>query len=96
MVRQRIDSWLPVLNRLLSTICRIIGAVGLVYEIFLDHLREPTALVVFGGLAGLPDVLGIGSSRREKLHQEREEMLESLRKEQEEIAELRRKSEQKP
>lgn len=46
-----LDSWVP-------TISRYIGIAGLVYELALDHLRNPTALVVFGGLTGLPDVLG--------------------------------------
>lgn len=36
----------------------LIGGGGLIWEILVDRLTHPEALVVFGGLAGIPDVLG--------------------------------------
>lgn len=50
-MRGELTAWLRLVTR-------AIAAGGLIYEILVDHLRNPTALVVFGGLAGLPDVLG--------------------------------------
>lgn len=54
-MRRSIDTWLPTLNSLLGLLIRAIGAIGLVCEIFVDHFRNPTAIVVFGGIAGGQD-----------------------------------------
>lgn len=49
-----LDDWL---DGWISLLVRIMGIVGLVYETFVDQLRNPTALLVFGGLATAKDVL---------------------------------------
>lgn len=49
----------------LTFITRVAAVLGLVYETLVDRLHNPTALVVFGGLAGLPDVLGAVRTARE-------------------------------
>lgn len=72
-MRRSIDSWLPTLNSVLSLAIRAIGAIGLVAEIFVDHFRNPTAIVVFGGIAGAPDVLGYAAATREALRREHEQ-----------------------
>jgi hypothetical protein len=51
---------------------RLIAAGGLLFEILLDHLKNPTALVVFGGLAGLPDVLNYRTHVKREVERERE------------------------
>lgn len=48
-LRRSIDGWL-------GTLSQIMGLIGLAYELAIDKLRNPTALMVFGGLAGLPDI----------------------------------------
>jgi len=53
-----------------GVINRIIGYLGLIYEVVVDKLRTPTALIIFGGLAGLPDVLGFRQSMRVQIEQE--------------------------
>lgn len=56
----------------LAWVTRAIAAVGLVYEIAFDRLQNPTALVVFGGLAGLPDVLGYRATVRQEIEREQQ------------------------
>lgn len=58
------------LNVWLAFLTRILGFIGLVYELFVDKLHNPTALVVFGGLLGLPDVLGYRASVKKELEEE--------------------------
>lgn len=48
-----------------SRLVRWIGILGLLYEIFLDHVRNPTALVVFGGLSEGPALLRYWSASRQ-------------------------------
>lgn len=58
-------------NAWLSTLSRAVGIAGLVYEVVVDRFRHPEALGIFGGLAGLPDVLGLTASlRRERRDQD--------------------------
>ena len=64
--RRNLEEWI-------STTIRVVGILGLGYEVLVDHLKTPTALVVFGGLAGLPDVLGYRQSVREQVEKEEEE-----------------------
>lgn len=40
------------------TLRYLIGGGGLVWCVAVDKLKNPTALVIFGGIAGIPDVLG--------------------------------------
>ncbi len=54
--------WLNLLTRLVA-----IG--GLIYEVLADKLRNPTALVVFGGLAGMPDILNYREREKERSNQ---------------------------
>lgn len=61
--RRALSEWLALAIRAVAT-----G--GLIYETLIDHLRNPTALVVFGGLAGLPDVLGYRSSVKQEVERE--------------------------
>jgi hypothetical protein len=64
MNRQReLSGWLTLL-------IRTIAAGGLVFETLVDKLRNPTALVVFGGLAGLPDVLGYRAAVKREIERE--------------------------
>lgn len=49
-----------------------IGGGGLVYEVLIDKLRNPTALVIFGGLAGLPDVIGYRAEVKKQVKAEQE------------------------
>lgn len=56
-LRQSIDDWT-------LTVSRLMGLAGLGYELILDHLKNPTALVVFGGLAGLREIWEIHKSTR--------------------------------
>lgn len=51
-------------------LCYVVGGGGLIYEVLVDHLKNPTALVVFGGIAGVPEVLGY---RRDARRRERED-----------------------
>jgi hypothetical protein len=60
---------------------RGIAATGMLIEIFPDHLKNPTALVVFGGIAG--GELVIGSARQAKLQMQREEEIHRTSKEHE-------------
>lgn len=62
-LQRELSSWLGLLTR-------AVGLGGLVYEILADHLQNPTALVVFGGLAGVPDVLGYRASVRQEIERE--------------------------
>ena len=65
----------------LSQILRFgIGGGGLVWETLADHLRTPTALVVFGGVATAEDVIGYVRSTRERREQEREQLARELRR----------------
>jgi hypothetical protein len=57
----------------MGLVFKVIAAVGLLYEIFPDHLRNPTALVVFGGLAGGVEVFGYASERRAQLRRQEQE-----------------------
>jgi hypothetical protein len=61
-LQRTLSSWIALLTRVVA-----IG--GLVYEILVDHLKNPTALVVFGGLAGAPDVLGYRASVKQEVEQ---------------------------
>lgn len=54
----------------LTLVIRALAALGLAYETLIDHLRNPTALVVFGGLAGLPDVLGYRATVKKELQRD--------------------------
>lgn len=49
----------------------LVGLVGLLYEIVFDHLQNPTALVVFGGLAGAPGIVGYHAAVRQQVERER-------------------------
>jgi hypothetical protein len=61
-------------NAWLSTLSRMVGIAGLIYEVVVDRFRHPEALGIFGGLAGLPDVLGLTASlRRQRREQDDEE-----------------------
>lgn len=62
-LQRSLSGWLALLTR-------FVGIGGLIYEIVVDHLRNPTALVVFGGLSGLPDVLGYRSSVKQEVERE--------------------------
>jgi hypothetical protein len=53
-------------NAWLSSLSRAVGIAGLIYEIVVDRFRHPEALGIFGGLAGLPDVLGLTASLRQQ------------------------------
>lgn len=58
MTPQRPGDGLQVfLDGWISTATRLAGLVGLGYETFVDKLRNPTALLVFGALATAKDVL---------------------------------------
>jgi hypothetical protein len=56
----------------LALLIRLIAAFGLLWEIVGDRLRNPTALVVFGGLAGLPDVLGYRATVKQEVEREQD------------------------
>ena len=62
-LRSELSAWLTLA-------VRVIAAGGLGYEILVDHLRNPTALVVFGGLAGLPDVLNYRASVKREVERD--------------------------
>ena len=47
---------MPIFDLRISRMVRVVGILGLLYEIFLDRLANPTALVVFSGLAEGPDL----------------------------------------
>ena len=51
-------------NLWIAQVVRLIGILGLLVEIFVDHLKNPTALVVFGGLAEGPDLFGYWARMR--------------------------------
>lgn len=57
----------------------LIGVGGLIYETLIDHLHNPTALVVFGGLIGLPDVIGYRQMVKTQARAELEDELERER-----------------
>lgn len=57
-------------NEWLSTLSRLVGILGLIYEATVDGFRHPEALGIFGGLAGLPDVLGLTASLRRQRQRE--------------------------
>lgn len=65
----------PELSGWLTLLIRAVAAIGLAYETFIDHLKNPTALVVFGGLAGLPDVLGYRASVKQEVKRDVEREL---------------------
>ena len=56
-----------------STLTRIVGVAGFIYELAFDQFRNPTAIVVSAGLAGLPDVLNYRSAVREQVRREAED-----------------------
>jgi hypothetical protein len=64
-LQRTLSGWLALLTR-------AVGVVGLLYEILVDKLRNPTALVVFGGLSGLPDVLGYRASVKQEVEREKD------------------------
>jgi hypothetical protein len=55
--QRRGDSLQVLLDGWISTGTRLAGLVGLGYETFVDKLKNPTALLVFGALATAKDVL---------------------------------------
>lgn len=61
--RRTLEEWI-------STTTRIVGIIGILYEIFAKHLENPTAIIVLGGLAGLPDVLGYRHSIKQQVEEE--------------------------
>lgn len=65
-LQRELSSWLALITRAVAT-----G--GLIYEIAIDQLRNPTALVVFGGLAGLPDVLNYRQTVKQEVEREQAE-----------------------
>ena len=64
--RRTVEEWI-------SSVTRIVGIIGILYEIFVNHLENPTAIVVLGGLAGLPDVLGYRRSIKQQVDEEIED-----------------------
>jgi hypothetical protein len=56
----------------LALLTRTVAVGGLVFEIAVDRLSNPTALVVFGGLAGLPDVLGYRATVKQEVEREQD------------------------
>lgn len=56
-----------------QVLCYVVGGGGLIYEVLVDHLRNPTALVVFGGIAGVPEVLGYRRNGRRREREDDEE-----------------------
>lgn len=58
-LQRTVSGWLALATRAVAT-----G--GLIYEVLVDKLRNPTALVVFGGLAGMPDVLNYRERERDR------------------------------
>lgn len=73
----------PELSGWLTLVIRCISALGLGYEILIDHLQNPTALVVFGGLAGLPDILGYRATVKQEVQREVERDRDTERKREE-------------
>lgn len=67
-LQRTLSSWLALLTR-------VLGFAGCAYELFGDKLRNPTALVVFGGLAGLSDVFGyrIAAKKESEADSEKQE-----------------------
>jgi|HubBroStandDraft_5_1064220.scaffolds.fasta_scaffold1361612_1 hypothetical protein len=61
--RRTLEEWI-------STFVRIVGIIGVLYEIFARNLENPTAIIVLGGLAGLPDVLGYRQSIKQQVEKE--------------------------
>lgn len=55
--RRRPDALQVFVDGWISTATRMFGLAGLGYETFVDKLRNPTALLVFGALATAKDVL---------------------------------------
>ena len=53
-----------------ATIVRYLGMVGLLLEVFVDHWQHPEALVIFGGLVGLRDVMGYRAAIRREVEDE--------------------------
>lgn len=49
--RDQVNAWL-------STLARAVGIAAVVYEVIGDKFKHPEALVIFGALAGAPDILG--------------------------------------
>lgn len=49
----------------------VVGGGGCIYEALVDKLQHPTALVVFGGIAGLTNVLEYHIATRQELKNER-------------------------
>lgn len=63
--QQEMSAWLKL-------IIRAIAALGLAWEIIGDGLKNPTALIVFGGLAGLPDVINYRAQVKQEIEREEE------------------------
>lgn len=55
--QRRSDSLQNFVDGWISTATRVAGLIGLGYETFVDKLKNPTALLVFGALATAKDVL---------------------------------------
>jgi hypothetical protein len=66
-------------NEWLSTLSRLVGILGLIYCLAVDRLKHPEALGIFGGLAGLPDVLGLTASLRRQRRDEEDRKSRVLR-----------------
>lgn len=63
LLRKEINLWI-------LTGVRVVGIIGLLYELFIDQLRNPTALVVFGGLAVTPEAWELHRAIRSKAPEE--------------------------
>jgi hypothetical protein len=63
--RKAVDEWG-------QSITKYVGIAGLLYELLVDKLRNPTALVIFGGLAGLPNVLGYREAVKQSIEREKQ------------------------
>lgn len=58
------------IKEILSTAAQFVGVVGLIYEMVIDKFKHPEALGVFGGLAGMPDILGLTATAKRRRDRE--------------------------
>ncbi len=70
MRRPRLNQARDELDLWAATIVRYVGIVGLLMETFADHWKHPEALIVFGGLVGLRDVMGYRAAVRREVEDE--------------------------
>lgn len=78
--QRRSDSLRGLVDGWTSTLTRWMGLVGIGYEMFVDKLRNPTALVVFGALATAKDVLQYRQIVKEARSEEEDEEPERSRR----------------